>query len=151
MWNAVCNPVLECEERETGCKYFVNFVTCTENMPWVHQRYGDGCDSLMKDAKCARWSAERPTVCDEKRSGWEQFDLPHPAFSPDLAPSDFHLFLHSQILPCWPAVRRRKRGQRRRYHVLCIAGGIVLRWRDKKKLVLRYDKCLNNDENHIEK
>ena len=24
--------------------------------------------------------------------GWEQFD--HPPFSPDLAPSDFHLFLH---------------------------------------------------------
>jgi len=24
--------------------------------------------------------------------GWKQFD--HPPFSPDLAPSDFHLFLH---------------------------------------------------------
>jgi len=24
--------------------------------------------------------------------GWEQFD--HPCYSPDLAPSDFHLFLH---------------------------------------------------------
>jgi len=24
--------------------------------------------------------------------GWEQFD--HPPYSPDLAPSDFHLFLH---------------------------------------------------------
>jgi hypothetical protein len=24
--------------------------------------------------------------------GWEQFD--HPSYSPDLAPSDFHMFLH---------------------------------------------------------
>jgi hypothetical protein len=28
-------------------------------------------------------------------SGWEQFD--HPPYSPDLAPSDFHVFLHLKI------------------------------------------------------
>jgi hypothetical protein len=27
--------------------------------------------------------------------GWEQFD--HPPYSPDLAPSDFHVFLHLKI------------------------------------------------------
>ena len=32
-------------------KFIVNFVTCMENMPWVVQWYGDGCDCLMKDAK----------------------------------------------------------------------------------------------------
>ena len=56
---------------------------------------------------------------------WEQFD--HPPFSPDLAPSDFHLFLHPKILLCWRPAVPRQRGQRSRYHVLCIAGGIVLR------------------------
>ena len=32
-------------------KFIVNTVTCMENMPWVVQWHGDGCDCLMKDAK----------------------------------------------------------------------------------------------------
>jgi hypothetical protein len=32
-------------------RFIVNFVTCKENMPWVVQRYGDGCDYLIKDMK----------------------------------------------------------------------------------------------------
>jgi len=47
-----------------------------------------------------------------------------------LAPIDFHLFLH---LKSFLAGRRlRQRGQRSRYHLLCIAGGGILRWRDTK-------------------
>jgi hypothetical protein len=34
--------------------------------------------------------------------GWEQFD--HPPYSPNLAPSDFHVFLH--LNTWWPAVPR---------------------------------------------
>ena len=49
MWNAVCNPFLECKEHDTGWNS-VNFVTCMENMPLVVQWYRDGCDCLMKDA-----------------------------------------------------------------------------------------------------
>jgi len=32
-------------------KFIINFVMCMENMPWVVQRYGEGCDCLMKDVK----------------------------------------------------------------------------------------------------
>jgi histone-lysine N-methyltransferase SETMAR len=34
--------------------------------------------------------------------GWEQFN--HPPYIPDLAPSDFHVFLHLKTVPWWPAV-----------------------------------------------
>jgi len=51
MWNAVCNPSLECKEHDPRLKFIVNFVTCMENMPWAVQWYGDVCDCLMKNAK----------------------------------------------------------------------------------------------------
>ena len=36
-------------------KFIVNFVTCVENMPWVVQWYGDGCDCLMCRAADRLW------------------------------------------------------------------------------------------------
>ena len=130
-----------------------------ENMPWVVQWYGDGCDCLVKDAKmcmmirgvadlCGEWRFGACSWREDQREqtihhyvtfpafssnftvtssqncvwwtwvsrgvvmihdnarphtaaatqnlittfGWEQFD--HPPYSPNLAPSDFHLFLH---------------------------------------------------------
>jgi histone-lysine N-methyltransferase SETMAR len=72
--------------------------------------------------------------------GWEVFE--HPAYSPDLAPSDFHLF---------PTVKEVLGGRRfRRDETVKDA---VKEWLNvlaaevydegKQKLVTRYDKCLN--------
>jgi len=60
-----------------------------ENMPRVVQWYGDGCDCLMKHARPHTAATTQNLITT---FGWEQFD--HPPYSPDLAPSDFHLFLH---------------------------------------------------------
>ena len=47
---------------------FVDFVTCMENMPWVVQWYGVGCDCLMKDTKlCMMICGAAPIVCGEWR------------------------------------------------------------------------------------
>jgi len=51
---------------------------------------------------------------------------------PRLSAKWFSFVSASQILSCLPAVLRRQQGQRIRYHVLCIARGIILRWRDTK-------------------
>jgi histone-lysine N-methyltransferase SETMAR len=80
--------------------------------------------------------------------GWEQFD--HPTYSPDLAPSDFHVFMHlktflsgrwfhddnevKEVLNTWFALQAAS----------FYNGGI-------QKLVPRYDKCLNNGGNYVEK
>ena len=75
--------------------------------------------------------------------GWEQFD--HPSYSPDLAPSDFHLFLH---LKSFLAGRRFHDDNEVKDAVTTAASfydeGI-------QKLVQRYDKCLNNGGNNAEK
>lgn len=80
--------------------------------------------------------------------GWEQFD--HPPYSPDLAPSDYHLFLH---------MKRDFGG--RRFDSDDGAENGVRQWLSSlaasfhaegiEKLVSRYDKCLNNGGNYVEK
>jgi histone-lysine N-methyltransferase SETMAR len=80
--------------------------------------------------------------------GWEQFDHPH--YSPDLAPSDFHVFLHVKIF----------RGDRR-FHDDNKVKEAVNTWYASKaasfydagiqKLVPRYDKCLNSGGNYVER
>jgi histone-lysine N-methyltransferase SETMAR len=60
--------------------------------------------------------------------GWEQFD--HPPYSPDLAPSDFRVFLH---LKSFLGGRRFHDDNEVKEAVntwFCIAGGIILRCRD---------------------
>jgi histone-lysine N-methyltransferase SETMAR len=82
-------------------------------------------------------------VCGIATFGWEQFDHPH--YSPHLAPSDFHVFLHlktflggrwfhddnevKEVVNIWFA------SQAASFYVAGI-----------QKLVPRYDKCLNNVE-----
>jgi len=79
--------------------------------------------------------------------GWEQFD--HPPYSPDLAPGDCHLFLHlkSFVAGWWfqddeviEAV------------TTCFASQVASFYDEGvQKLVQRYDKCLNNGGNYVEK
>lgn len=80
--------------------------------------------------------------------GWEQFD--HPPYSPDLAPSDYHLFLY---------LKKHLGGQR--HDDDDDVKTAVQQWLSNQaadfyedglqKLVLRYDKCLNIGGNYVEK
>jgi transposase len=80
--------------------------------------------------------------------GWEQFG--HPPYSPDLAPSDFHVFLHLKTFlgGC-------------QFHDDNKVKEAISTWlasqsasfynADIQKLVPCYDKCLNNGGNYVEK
>jgi len=79
--------------------------------------------------------------------GWEQFD--HPPYSPDLAPSDFHLNLHLKSFLA---------GQQ--FHNDAVKEAVTTRFASQaasfydegiQKLVQHYDKCLNNGGNYVEK
>jgi histone-lysine N-methyltransferase SETMAR len=80
--------------------------------------------------------------------GWEQFD--HFPYSPDLAPSGFHVFLHLKTFPGGPwfhddnevkeAVNTWFASEAASFY----DAGI-------QKLVPRCDKCLNNGGNYVEK
>jgi len=80
--------------------------------------------------------------------GWEQFD--HPPYSPDLAPSDFHLLLHlkSFLADQW----FHDDNEVKEAVTTCFASQAAS-FNDEgiQKLVQRYDKCLNNGGNYVEK
>jgi hypothetical protein len=77
--------------------------------------------------------------------GWEQFD--HPPYSPDLAPSNFHLFLHLKSFLGW-----RFHGEVKEAVTTWFASQAAAFYDEGiQKLVQRYDKCLNNDGNYVEK
>ena len=79
---------------------------------------------------------------------WETLD--HPPYSPDLAPSDYHLFLH---------LKKHLGGQRLQDDNEVKTS--VIQWltsqaaefyeEGTQKLVPRYDKCLNIHGNYVEK
>ena len=81
--------------------------------------------------------------------GWELFD--HPPYSPDLAPSDFHLFLHL----------KKFLSSRQHFHDDEELKTNVTRWfhsqaadlydTGMQKLIPRYDKCLNSGGDYVEK
>ena len=79
--------------------------------------------------------------------GWEQFD--HPPYSPDLAPSDFHLFLH---LKSFLAGRRFHDDEVKEAVTMCFASQAASFYDEGiQKLVQRYDKCLNNGGHYVKK
>jgi histone-lysine N-methyltransferase SETMAR len=77
--------------------------------------------------------------------GWEQFD--NPPYSPDLAPSDIHVFLHLKTFLGG-----------RQFHDDEVKE-VVNTWSTSqaasfynagiRKLMSRYDKCINNGENYV--
>jgi hypothetical protein len=79
--------------------------------------------------------------------GWKQFD--HPSYSPDLLPSDLHMFLHLiTFLGGW------------RFHNDEVKEAVNMWFASQaasfydawiQKLVPHYDKCPNNGGNYIEK
>jgi len=79
--------------------------------------------------------------------GWEQFD--HPSYSPDLAPSDFHLFLH---LKSFLDGRRFHNDEVKEAVTMLFASqAATFYYEGIQKLVQRYDKCLNNGGNYVKK
>jgi histone-lysine N-methyltransferase SETMAR len=80
--------------------------------------------------------------------GWEQMN--HPPYSPDLAPSDFNLFLH---LKKFLAGQRFNNDEDIKRAVQMWLSSQAAMFYDEgiQKLVSRYDKCLNNGGNYVEK
>jgi len=77
----------------------------------------------------------------------EIFD--HPPYSPDLAPSDYHLF----IKMVWLATQRFHTNEELMDGVNNWLHNLAALFFNKglQKLVSRYDKCLNVDGNYVEK
>jgi hypothetical protein len=78
-----------------------------------------------------------------KLFNWEIFD--HPPYSPDLAPSDYHVFTKMKV---WLATQL--------FHTNEELMDEVNNWLNNfdeglQKLVSRYNKCLNVDGNYVEK
>jgi hypothetical protein len=80
--------------------------------------------------------------------GWEQFH--HPPYSPDLVPSDFHVFLH---LKTFLGGRRLHEDNEVRDAINTWFASQAASFYDARiqKLVPRYDKCLNNGGNYVKK
>ncbi|GBM71170.1 hypothetical protein AVEN_193850-1 [Araneus ventricosus] len=80
--------------------------------------------------------------------GWELFG--HPPYSPDLAPSDFHLLLHMKT---WLATQHFGDDEELSAGVRAWLKSQVAKFYDDgiKKLVYRYDKCLNLNGHYVEK
>jgi len=79
--------------------------------------------------------------------GWEQFD--HPPYSPDLAPSDFHMFMH---LKSFLAGRWFHDDEVKEAVTTCFASQVPSFYDEGiQKLVQCYDKRLNSGGNCVGK
>jgi hypothetical protein len=79
---------------------------------------------------------------------WEVFE--HPPYSPDLAPSDFHIFLH---LKRFLAAERLSSDDEVKTAVQLWVKTLAADFLDEgiQKLVSRYDKCLTLGGDYVEK
>jgi hypothetical protein len=74
----------------------------------------------------------------------------HPPYSPDLVPSGFHLFLH--LKPFLAGRRFHDDNEVKESVTTCCASQAASFYHEgTQKLVQRYDKCLNNGGNYVEK
>ena len=79
---------------------------------------------------------------------WEVFD--HPPYSPDLAPSDYHLFMH---LKKWLASQSFEDDDRMKTDVTTWFKSLAADFFDTgiRKLVPRYQKCVEVRGDYVEK
>jgi histone-lysine N-methyltransferase SETMAR len=77
--------------------------------------------------------------------GWEQFH--HPSYSPDLAPSGFHVFLHLKTFlgGRWFHNDEVKEDVNKWF----VSQAATFYNTGIQKLVPRYEKCLNNGGNYV--
>jgi len=92
--------------------------------------------------------AFRHTISQSKRLTWDILD--HPPYSPDHAPSDFHLFLH---LKKHLAGKKFDDDDEVQEEVTTWFKGLAADFYDlgTQKLVPRLNKCLENAGNYVEK
>jgi hypothetical protein len=107
-------------------------------------------DRLEFRKLCSRWVPKMLGLTlppKLKTFGWEQID--RPPYSPDLAPSDIHAFLHL----------KKFLGGRRFLEDYDVKDAVNTRFSSQaallydagiQKLVPRYDKCLSNGGNYVE-
>jgi hypothetical protein len=85
-----------------------------------------------------------------EQSNWELFD--HPPYSPDLAPSDYHLrvFMHMKN---WLRSQRFNNNEELKADVETWLSSLAAGFFEQGilQLVPRYDKCLNSGSDYIEK
>jgi histone-lysine N-methyltransferase SETMAR len=79
--------------------------------------------------------------------GCEQFD--HPPYNPDLAPSDFHVFMHLKTFLCGQGFHDDEVNDAVNTWFASQAASFYDAGIHKR--VPRYDKCLNNGGNYVEK
>ncbi|GFU93309.1 uncharacterized protein TNCV_1860401 [Trichonephila clavipes] len=119
----------------------------------ISEVYGE---NIMSDGMVQKWAWHAECRCpfaprtqDLITSfGWEQLD--DPPYSPDLAPSKYHLFMH---LKKHLAGQRHSNDDETKTTVKQWLSNQVASFFDDgiQKLVPRYDKCLNSNENYVEK
>jgi hypothetical protein len=100
---------------------------------------------MLHDSACPHSAAATQDLITTL--GWEQFD--RPPYSPDLAPSDFHVFLHLKTFL----------GSRQFHDDIGVKEAVNMRFASQaasfydagiQKLVLRYEKWLSNDGKYVE-
>lgn len=96
----------------------------------------------------ARPHTAKDTVDLIEKFGWEV--LPHPAYSPDLAPSDYALFPH---LKTEIAGEKFESDEELKNSVDQVFKNLEAKFFKEsiEKLIIRCDKCLNLNGNYIEK
>jgi len=77
--------------------------------------------------------------------------LPHPPYSPDLAPTDYHLFDLMKRNAGWTEICLRYGGGLGCSSVACAAADFVFFALGIPELVERWDKCLNKFGGYVEK
>ena len=106
-------------------------------------------DNVMDESSVRRWCRNfnlgRENTWEFK---WETFD--HPPYSPDLAPSDFHLFTK---LKDFLAGTKFQNDEELKEAVTAYLNTLAAEEYDTgiQKLVTRYDKCLNLFGDYVEK
>jgi len=110
---------------------------------------GAGC-SLKASFSCTTTRGPIPRLAQMFYSNSSTGRFSTTPYSPDLAPSDYHLFTKMKVwlaTRCFHANEELMDGVNNWLHNLAVPSfeeGLY-------KLVSRYDKCLNVDGNHVEK
>jgi histone-lysine N-methyltransferase SETMAR len=79
--------------------------------------------------------------------GWEQFN--HSPYSPDLAPSDFHVFLHLTTFLAGRRFHNNNNKVKEAVNTWLASQAASFYDAGIQKLVPHYDKCLNNGGNYV--
>jgi hypothetical protein len=101
---------------------------------------------LLHDNTPPHMAACTPTLL--KQLNWELFD--HPPYSPDLAPSDYHLFMHMEN---WLRSQRFNNIEELKADVETWLSSLAADFVEQGilQLIPRYDKCRNSGGDYIEK